>query len=137
VKAAGERRVHDGFVKRGRYDDGAEVGVVLIERTVEVGVAARFGKAEMFARVFKRRRVPVDRGDDLDKAVGDVGRQKPPAPCRAEPARPHMDHPVRHLKPLSEELRLRSQFSGQAPIGKVLPAVSTATSALGGRCGRP
>jgi len=110
VQAAGERRVDDGFVKRGRYDDGAEVGVVFVERTVEVGVAACFGKAEMFARVFERRRVPVDRGDDLDKAVGDVGRRKPLTSCRAEAARSHLDDPVRHLKPLSEQLRLRSQF---------------------------
>jgi hypothetical protein len=66
------------------------------ERALRIGVAARFGQAEVLAAEGECFRIDVDQRDDLDRAVGDVGLQEFAAPALAERADADVDDALRH-----------------------------------------
>ena len=114
VHAVGQGRVDDLLVKGRRHDDGSEVGVVLGEGPLKVGVALLGRQAEMGPRRGQRLGVGIDGGGHLDQAVLDVGREDALAPGAAPPAGADLDHSVWHGVP-DPRMRARGAVTSAVP----------------------
>ena len=99
VDTVGDRNVDHRLVELGRHDHGAEVGLGLRERFVDIGEAGAVRQAKELLAQLYRLRVGIHDGDYLDLTVGDVVAKEFLAPTAPEAADADVDHSLCHISP--------------------------------------